>query len=283
MQTASDIFLGWLRQPLGLRTSGHANSTSVSLGLEDLRPISPRCAGPTSARYGRLCAWTLARAHARSGDSVAIAGYLGPSQAFDHAIAAFAEVYADRDDATTPCSSECDSDRARTSSGRAVRFHGRAQRLVGLGEICGPPTPPPLLPTPSPSWSSFPADRVASPWRRRQRGAGRKATRSTFQSLPRSPVDARGDDLDLVDDSADPGSRRTASNAASVSYWCLTSPLRVNQPSSTATSIRSAGTCSLDISACRAAPRISLSRQRSRGSTQSSSSTATTPYTDARS
>jgi thiamine monophosphate kinase len=45
-----------------------------------------------------LCAWTLARAHARSGDSVAIAGYLGSSQAFDRAIAAFAEVYDDQNE-----------------------------------------------------------------------------------------------------------------------------------------------------------------------------------------
>ena len=50
------------------------------------------------ALYARLCAWTLARAHARSGDSAAIAGYLGSSQVFDRAIAAFAEVYADQNE-----------------------------------------------------------------------------------------------------------------------------------------------------------------------------------------
>ena len=47
---------------------------------------------PTSAR------WTLARAHARSGDRVALAAYLGGSNAFDHAIAEFAETYADQND-----------------------------------------------------------------------------------------------------------------------------------------------------------------------------------------
>ena len=48
--------------------------------------------------YAELCAWTLARAHARSGDSLAIAGYLGSSHVFDRAIAAFAETYADQNE-----------------------------------------------------------------------------------------------------------------------------------------------------------------------------------------
>jgi hypothetical protein len=43
------------------------------------------------ALYARLCAWTLARAHARSGDAIAIAGYPNSSEVFDRAIAAFAE------------------------------------------------------------------------------------------------------------------------------------------------------------------------------------------------
>lgn len=46
--------------------------------------------------YGRVCGWTLARAHARSGDRVAIASYLGRSDSFERAIQAFAEAYADR-------------------------------------------------------------------------------------------------------------------------------------------------------------------------------------------
>jgi hypothetical protein len=48
--------------------------------------------------YARLCAWTLARAHSRSGDSSAIAGYLGSSDVFDRAVAAFAEAYADQNE-----------------------------------------------------------------------------------------------------------------------------------------------------------------------------------------
>ena len=48
--------------------------------------------------YARLCGRTLAKAHARSGDSVAIASYLGTSHAFDRAMAAFAEAYADQNE-----------------------------------------------------------------------------------------------------------------------------------------------------------------------------------------
>jgi hypothetical protein len=48
--------------------------------------------------YGQLCGWTLARAHARSGDRIAIAAYLGGSEAFDHAIAEFACAYADQNE-----------------------------------------------------------------------------------------------------------------------------------------------------------------------------------------
>ena len=49
--------------------------------------------------YARLCGWTLARAHARSGDPIAIAAYLGKGHAFDRAIAAFSALYADRNEA----------------------------------------------------------------------------------------------------------------------------------------------------------------------------------------
>jgi len=52
----------------------------------------------TMAFYARLCGQTLARAHARSGDAVAISSYLGSSNAFDRALAAFAEAYADQNE-----------------------------------------------------------------------------------------------------------------------------------------------------------------------------------------
>jgi hypothetical protein len=46
--------------------------------------------------YAELCGWTLARAHARSGDRAAIAGYLGSSRSFEHALVRFAQAYADQ-------------------------------------------------------------------------------------------------------------------------------------------------------------------------------------------
>ena len=98
MQSASDIFLGWLRQPLGLEDFKPRDlyvrqlwDAKISAYIAAMRPSD-------MAQYGRLCAWTLARAHARSGDPAAIAGYLGSSHAFDRAIAAFAEVYADQNE-----------------------------------------------------------------------------------------------------------------------------------------------------------------------------------------
>jgi hypothetical protein len=50
------------------------------------------------AVYAGLCGWTLARAHARSGDRVSLAAYLGGSNKFDQAIAGFAETYADQNE-----------------------------------------------------------------------------------------------------------------------------------------------------------------------------------------
>ncbi|HTP21161.1 MAG TPA: DUF2252 family protein, partial [Solirubrobacteraceae bacterium] len=50
------------------------------------------------AAYGKLCGWTLARAHARSGDRIAIAAYLGNSDTFDRAIVDFSKAYADQNE-----------------------------------------------------------------------------------------------------------------------------------------------------------------------------------------
>jgi hypothetical protein len=94
MQAASDTMLGWQRST-GL--DGVARDFYVrqlrdwkgSVVVEDMVPDGMR-------RYGGLCAWTLARAHSRSGDRVAIARYLGSSKAADEAFADFAAEYADR-------------------------------------------------------------------------------------------------------------------------------------------------------------------------------------------
>jgi uncharacterized protein (DUF2252 family) len=97
MQAASDIFLGWQRNPAGI--DGQPRDFyvrqlrdwkfSMEIGL--LRPEGLQM-------YGALCGWTLARAHARSGDRIAIAAYLGNSDVFDRAITKFATVYADQNE-----------------------------------------------------------------------------------------------------------------------------------------------------------------------------------------
>ena len=89
MQVDGDIFLGWLRAD-GL--DGTPRDYYVrqlwdwKLGAE-VEQMSPA----RLTVYGGLCAWTLARAHARTGDRIAIAAYLGRGSAFDRAVAAFAE------------------------------------------------------------------------------------------------------------------------------------------------------------------------------------------------
>jgi uncharacterized protein (DUF2252 family) len=89
MQASSDIFLGWTR---GLDTSRHFYWRQ----LRDMKgsALVDQMAPSTMGYYARLCGWTLARAHARSGDAVAIAQYLGDTDAFDRAMASFAKRYA---------------------------------------------------------------------------------------------------------------------------------------------------------------------------------------------
>ena len=94
MQAASDIFLGWHRvtAPDGVERDFYVRQLWDGKGSADLETITPeRLAG-----YAEVCAWTLARAHARSGDRIAIASYLGSGTAFDSAIVEFSEQYADQ-------------------------------------------------------------------------------------------------------------------------------------------------------------------------------------------
>jgi uncharacterized protein (DUF2252 family) len=97
MQAASDIFLGWVRNDSGL--DGRSRDF-YGRQLKDWKGSAEidRMVPSGLAIYGRLCGWTLARAHARSGDRVAIASYLGRSATFDRAIAEFARVYADQNE-----------------------------------------------------------------------------------------------------------------------------------------------------------------------------------------
>jgi len=96
MQAASDIFLGWHRQVGfdGVDRDFYIRQLHDWKGAVDVDAIVP-----AGARvYARVCGETLARAHARSGDRIAIASYLGHSDRFDHAIAEFANDYADQND-----------------------------------------------------------------------------------------------------------------------------------------------------------------------------------------
>jgi uncharacterized protein (DUF2252 family) len=94
MQTVSDIFLGWVRvKGFDGRTRDfylrQLRDWKGSAEIESMVPEGVRA-------YGELCGWTLARAHARSGDRIAIAAYLGSSPAFDVAVREFADAYADQ-------------------------------------------------------------------------------------------------------------------------------------------------------------------------------------------
>ncbi len=95
MQATSDIFLGWQRIPAGL--DGKQRDFYLRQLKDWKGSFEIEAAVPAGARaYGTMCGWTLARAHARSGDRIAIASYLGKSDVFDQSIAAFAEAYADQ-------------------------------------------------------------------------------------------------------------------------------------------------------------------------------------------
>ncbi len=90
MQSASDIFLGW--------TAGKAGRHFYIRQLRDMKVkiLVELFSRSTMMDYARVCGWTLARAHARSGDPAMIAGYLGKSDVFDKAIARFSIAYADQ-------------------------------------------------------------------------------------------------------------------------------------------------------------------------------------------
>jgi uncharacterized protein (DUF2252 family) len=96
MQASSDIMLGWLRAPEidGERRDFYVRSLRDWKSSADVEAMAPA----DMAVYGRMCGWTLARAHARSGDPIAIAAYLGRGDAFDRALARFAESYADQNE-----------------------------------------------------------------------------------------------------------------------------------------------------------------------------------------
>jgi uncharacterized protein (DUF2252 family) len=94
LQAASDIFLGWAKG--GVDVSRHyywrqLRDMKGSADVEAMKPIGLNF-------YAGICGWTLARAHARSGDPIAIAAYLGEDDQFDRSITAFSERYADQNE-----------------------------------------------------------------------------------------------------------------------------------------------------------------------------------------
>jgi uncharacterized protein (DUF2252 family) len=94
MQAASDIFLGWQRvhEPDGKARDYYVRQFRDWKWSPDLTTLSAAAV----KIWGRLCAWTVAHGHARSGDCIAIAAYLGQGDTFDRAMASFAETYADQ-------------------------------------------------------------------------------------------------------------------------------------------------------------------------------------------
>ncbi len=96
MQAASDVLLGWL-PAIGF-DEGERDFYVRQL-WDGKRSVEVETLPPQGlAFYGRICGWTLARAHARSGDRIAIGAYLGKGESFDEAIADFSERYADQNE-----------------------------------------------------------------------------------------------------------------------------------------------------------------------------------------
>ncbi|HEU4512036.1 MAG TPA: DUF2252 domain-containing protein [Nocardioidaceae bacterium] len=96
MQATSDIFLGWQRSTGidGVQRDFYVRQLRDQKGSAVVEEMVPR----GMRLYGELCGWTLARAHARSGDPIAIAAYLGDDDAFPRAVAEFGERYADQNE-----------------------------------------------------------------------------------------------------------------------------------------------------------------------------------------
>jgi uncharacterized protein (DUF2252 family) len=95
MQAQSDIFLGWVHVDAGLDGKPrdfYGRQLKDWKGSAEIEGMTPK----GMATYGTLCGWTLARAHARSGDRLAIASYLGNGDSFDRAMVEFSKAYADQ-------------------------------------------------------------------------------------------------------------------------------------------------------------------------------------------
>jgi uncharacterized protein (DUF2252 family) len=119
MQSSSDMLLGWARHDGidGAKRDFYVRQLWDRKGSALIDAMEPE----TMEAYASICGWTLARAHAHSGDAVAIASYLGGGDVFDLALAAFAEVYADQNE----------------------RDHRAVAEAVAAGQVPGAGTPEP--------------------------------------------------------------------------------------------------------------------------------------------
>lgn len=115
-QAASDTMLGWigLEGADGVKRDFYVRQLWDAKGSALVDVMEPRA----MIAYAKMCGWTLARAHARSGDAIAIASYLGTSDVFDNALATFAETYADQNQR------DHDALLAAAKSGRTLVQHG---------------------------------------------------------------------------------------------------------------------------------------------------------------
>ncbi len=121
MQALSDSFLGWTRSPVTGTEYYVRQLHDMKYGF-DIAGLRP----PGMRLYAEVCAWALARAHARSGNPAEIAGYLGRGSVFDDALASFAAAYADqteRDHAALV---------AAVRAGRVARRNGDLARSIGV-------------------------------------------------------------------------------------------------------------------------------------------------------
>jgi uncharacterized protein (DUF2252 family) len=112
MQSASDMFLGWMTSEDGTHYYlRQLRDMKFSVPLEGIE-------APALARYADVCGWVLARAHAKGGDAAMLSGYLGKSDAFDQALGKFALAYADQ------------TERDHAALAKAVKT-GRLQAILG--------------------------------------------------------------------------------------------------------------------------------------------------------
>jgi hypothetical protein len=116
MQAASDIMLGWIRitAPDGESRDFYIRQLWDGKGSAMVETMDPQA----MLLYAQLCGHALAKAHARSGDAIAIASYVGASDSLDRALASFAEAYADQNER------DYDALQAAVASGRVAAETG---------------------------------------------------------------------------------------------------------------------------------------------------------------